>query len=121
LRAVFSENGSQIAATDFAGHCAIWTSSDGKRVGEFDLNPVPLAQQLATAQQKVNELLGEIEKQTEPVENGTNSVEQALTSARAALIRVETAQARSRAYSLHEHIATERQDQIRLTQAQSHP
>ncbi|HLH55435.1 MAG TPA: c-type cytochrome domain-containing protein [Verrucomicrobiae bacterium] len=41
LRAVFSEDNSRIIATDFGGRCAEWAASDGKRVGELDVNPVP--------------------------------------------------------------------------------
>jgi WD40 repeat protein len=40
LRAAFTQDGKRVFATDFAGHVAAWTVSDGKRVGELNANPL---------------------------------------------------------------------------------
>ena len=39
IRAVFNDDGSRVIATDFSGHCAVWTVSDAKRLRELDTNP----------------------------------------------------------------------------------
>jgi hypothetical protein len=44
LRAVFSQDGSRIIATDFNGQCAVWETANAKPVGELNANPLPLAQ-----------------------------------------------------------------------------
>jgi len=43
LRVAFSHDDKRIIATDFSGTVGVWNVSDGKRVGELDANPGPLA------------------------------------------------------------------------------
>jgi hypothetical protein len=43
LRAAFTSDSERIIGSDFAGHVAIWNAKDGKRVGDFDVNPENLA------------------------------------------------------------------------------
>jgi chromosome segregation ATPase len=56
LRVTFNHDDTRIFAADFAGRVAAWTVADGKRVGELDANPAPLAEQLAAAEKRVAEL-----------------------------------------------------------------
>ncbi|MDB6035250.1 MAG: domain, G-beta repeat [Verrucomicrobiales bacterium] len=56
LRAVFNLDATRVAATDFAGHVAVWSVKDGKQLGELDPNPLPLAEQISLAEKKVTEL-----------------------------------------------------------------
>ncbi len=56
LRVTFNHDDTRIFATDFAGRVAAWTVADGKRVGELDANPTPLAEQLVAAEKRVAEL-----------------------------------------------------------------
>ncbi len=56
LRVTFNHDDTRIFATDFAGRVAAWTVAGGKRVGELDANPAPLAEQLASAEKRVAEL-----------------------------------------------------------------
>jgi WD40 repeat protein len=56
LRAVFNHDATRVAATDFGGHVAAWNVKDGKRLGELDPNPLPLSEQIAATEKKVQEL-----------------------------------------------------------------
>ena len=46
LRIAFNPDGSRLVGTDFAGRVTVWTTADGKRAGELNANPLPLARQL---------------------------------------------------------------------------
>jgi hypothetical protein len=56
LRAAFSADGTQVFATDFLGRVAAWKTEDGKRRGELDANPLPLADRIAATQKRIEEL-----------------------------------------------------------------
>jgi WD40 repeat protein len=56
LRCTFSHDGSRVIAVDFTGHAAIWSAADGKKLGELDVNPPLLAEQIVLAQKRVEEL-----------------------------------------------------------------
>ena len=56
LRAVFNHDATRVAATDFAGHAAVWNVKDGKRFGQLDPNPLALSEQIALTEKKVQEL-----------------------------------------------------------------
>jgi len=56
LRAVFNHDATRVAATDFGGHVAVWNVKDGKRLGQLDPNPLPLSEQIALTEKKVQEL-----------------------------------------------------------------
>ena len=43
LRVAFSEDDKRAFVTDFAGTVGVWTASDGKRIGELNVNPGPIA------------------------------------------------------------------------------
>ena len=48
LRASLSHDGKRVFGSDFDGHLAVWSTGDGKRVGELDANPaVPSTPRLA--------------------------------------------------------------------------
>lgn len=56
LRSVFNHDATRVAGTDFAGHVTVWNLKDGKRVGELDPNPMPLADKIAAAERRVKTL-----------------------------------------------------------------
>ncbi len=56
LRVGFSPDSSRLLVSDFAGKVTVWTTADGKRAGELDANPLPLAGQLDAARKKLAEL-----------------------------------------------------------------
>src|SRR6185295_13359870 len=47
LRAVFSFDGSRVIAGDWTGEIRVWSTADGKRVGQLSTNPPSLADRLA--------------------------------------------------------------------------
>ncbi len=106
LRAVFSHDGKRVFATDFAGHLGVWNTADGKRVGALDLNPLPLADQLAAAERRVAQLLA-----PEARSEGDNK---ALDEAKSSVTRLKKAQILTSAYTLRESLAGERREQDRL-------
>jgi hypothetical protein len=117
LRAVFTQDCGQIIATDFAGRCAFWTLADGKRSGEPDLNPVPLAQQLAVARSRITELQTAAESQLlrdgpDPLNADGPGAPLAIT--RAELDRLERAQILSAAYQMRERLSGEKQQRAHL-------
>ena len=56
LRVGFSPDSSRLLVSDFAGKVTVWTTADGKRAGELEANPPPLAGQLDAARKKLAEL-----------------------------------------------------------------
>ncbi len=49
LRATFSHDGTKVVAGDWTGKLPVWTSADGKSVGELSANPAPVAERLDAA------------------------------------------------------------------------
>ena len=49
LRATFSHDGGRVVAGDWAGKLAVWSSSDGKALGELSANPPSLEKRLEVA------------------------------------------------------------------------
>jgi WD40 repeat protein len=120
LRAVFSQDSSQIVATDFGGRCAIWNCADGKRSAELDLNPIPVAQQLAAAQARLTALQTEAEtKQQDSAQapGPTNSIATAVADVRAELDRLERVKILSEAFRLRERLSAEKQERSSLDQS----
>jgi len=62
VRARFNDDGTRIMATDFAGTVAVWNAADGKRLGEVSANPPPLAERLAEAEKRAEELQATLAK-----------------------------------------------------------
>ena len=56
LRAALAHDGARAIAIDFNGRAAAWASADGKRLAELDLNPSPLAEQIAVTEKRIQEL-----------------------------------------------------------------
>jgi DNA-binding beta-propeller fold protein YncE len=111
LRVTFSQDAKKIVAADFNGRVGVWNADDGKPQGELDVNPLPLADQLAAARKRLAHL--------EPSANAdTNAVENAeLTDAKAAVHRLETAQLLAAVFKARESLAAEKREQERLTAA----
>ena len=104
LRVTFSEDAKRIVAADFAGKVMAWDADDGKRVGELDANPLPLADQLAAARQRLREL-----------DSRTNTQAMAeLGEAKAAVQRIEAAQLRTTLYQARESLAAKKREQDQL-------
>jgi len=62
LRAALTHDGARIVAIDFNGRAAAWTSADGKRLAELDVNPLPLSEQVAAVEKKLQELQARADK-----------------------------------------------------------
>jgi hypothetical protein len=56
VRAVFSHDGERVVATDWTGKVTMWNTKSGKAIGELAANPPTIAEQLASAQQRLAEL-----------------------------------------------------------------
>jgi chromosome segregation ATPase len=56
LRAVFTHDDARVVATDFGGRVLAWNTADGKRLGEFDANPLPLGEQRAAVEAQIQAL-----------------------------------------------------------------
>lgn len=56
LRCAWSDENSRVIASDFAGNVALWDAKSGKRLGELDCNPRPLAERITAAQARIAEL-----------------------------------------------------------------
>jgi hypothetical protein len=53
MRCAFSHDGARVIGADFAGRLAVWDAKDGRRLGELDANPLPLTEQIAAAQKRI--------------------------------------------------------------------
>ena len=56
LRCAWTHDNSGIIASDFAGHVALWQAKDGRRLGDLDANPPPIADQILAAQKRVEQI-----------------------------------------------------------------
>jgi mono/diheme cytochrome c family protein len=56
VRSVFSQDGQRFIAADWQGNISVFSSTNGNRIGELDLNPPPLSEQIAAAGKRVTEL-----------------------------------------------------------------
>jgi WD40 repeat protein len=108
LRAAFSCDGKRLFATDFTGRVAAWNDADGKRVGELNPDPLPLAQQLAAARKH----LSEIATNTPSAE--TNS-DPALAETQAEVKKLEAGQLLAEAWRLRETIAARKIEQEKVS------
>ena len=102
LRAVISQDGARIVGTDFAGHVVAWKTADGKRIGEFDPNPSLLADQLAAAQKRADELHKQPEKAAD------------LSAARAAIGKLKAAQAQAALFKSREAVGAKKREHEKL-------
>ncbi len=55
-RVSFSHDGERAIASDWAGNVGVWTTADGKRVGELQANPPNIGQRIELAAKRVTEL-----------------------------------------------------------------
>ena len=81
LRAVFSQDGERVIATDFAGRVAVWNTKEAKRLGALESNPLPIAERLAQAEKR----LAELQKQAKEPNSELKKAEAALAKAKADL------------------------------------
>jgi Planctomycete cytochrome C/WD domain, G-beta repeat len=105
LRCAWSEDNSRVIASDFAGKVAIWDVKSGKRLGELDANPRPLADRIATVQARVAEFRALGDKPSP-----------ALAEAEQALAKLESelAGARRQADQVQADFAARAQEVVRL-------
>lgn len=81
LRVAFSHDGRRIFATDFSGRVTAWNTSDGKRITQFEVNPLPLAQRVAEVEKRI----GEIQARGDKPSPALMAAETDLARARAAM------------------------------------
>ncbi len=91
LRATFNHDGSRVLATDFTGHTAVWKTADGKRVGELDCNPLPLTEQLVSAEKRLAELQKNGNKPSPGLQAAEREAAQATAESEAAARALEQA------------------------------
>ena len=56
VRVTFSHDGARVLATDWTGKISVWETKTGERVSELAANPPAIAEQIAAAQQRLQEL-----------------------------------------------------------------
>jgi DNA-binding beta-propeller fold protein YncE/predicted nucleic acid-binding Zn-ribbon protein len=56
LRVAFTHDSQRVFAADFAGHLTAWAAAQAKPIAQFDADPLPLAEQIATAQNHLKEI-----------------------------------------------------------------
>jgi WD40 repeat protein/ribosomal protein L17 len=91
LRVAFNHDNTRIFATDFAGRAAVWSAADAKRISELDPNPLPLAEQLAAAQKRLNEVQGRAAEAAKQVAAAERERQEAAASLEAANRELEAA------------------------------
>jgi WD40 repeat protein len=85
LRCAWSDDNSRVIASDFAGNVALWDAKSGKRLGELDSNPRPLAERIRAAQARIAELQARSDKPSPALaeaEQAQAKLESELTNAR---------------------------------------
>jgi cytochrome c/WD40 domain-containing protein len=87
LRAALAHDGARAIAIDFNGRAAAWASADGKRLAELDLNPSPLAEQIAVMEKRIQELQARGDKPSPEMV----AAEAKLAEARAEVVKAEKA------------------------------
>lgn len=105
LRCAYTHDGARVIATDFAGRVAVWEAKDGKRAGELDANPLPLAAQLTAAQRKVEELQSRGDQPSPAVVSAEKELARFTTELEATKVLAEKARA---------EFATKAQEVVRL-------
>lgn len=84
LRCAWADDGASVVAGDFAGNVWLWEAKTGKQIGSLEVNPRPLADQIAAAKER----LAEIEARGDKPSPAVAEAEKALADARAALLKV---------------------------------
>jgi WD40 repeat protein len=109
LRVAINHNCTRIAATDFTGRVALWSVADAKRLTELDPNPMLLGDQIAAAQERVNQIEAQQEHATgaESPNIGGQTKDSPLVTAKSVLNRLEALRVLSYAYQLRERLAFE--------------
>lgn len=77
VRAVFSADARRVIATDFDGRVAVWSVADAKRIGEINVNPLPLSSQIADAQKAVSALQASVDSAAPKIATVESNLNQA--------------------------------------------
>jgi WD40 repeat protein len=93
VRAVLSHDGKRVFATDFEGRVGVWNAADQKRIGELNPDPLPLAQQIASAQEKVRDLQQRVTAASTNIATAEAAMAQATAAADKARKELEEAKA----------------------------
>ena len=105
LRCAWSEDGSRIIASDFAGNVGVWDAKSARRLGTLDSNPRPLADRIAAVQARI----AAIQARGDKPSSALAEAEQAL-----AKLESELAGARRQADKVQADFATGAQEVVRL-------
>ena len=92
LRCAFTHDGTRIVAADFSGRAAVWSTADGRKLGELDANPPLLAEQITIVQRRIDELTAPgVKASAPPPPEGPASAkaQEKLAKARAALEKAQ--------------------------------
>ncbi len=93
VRAVFSHDGARVIATDWSGKVTVWNTASGKPVNELAANPPSIADQLAAAQMRLQQLQSGTAKPSTADTGAAAALDQALKEAAAASDGLAKAQA----------------------------
>ncbi len=77
LRAAFTSDGARVLAGDWTGEIRVWTIADGKRVGQLNTNPPPLAHRLAAELKALDDAKAAAEKKATELQTATAAAAQA--------------------------------------------
>ena len=93
LRCAWTDNDSRVVASDFAGNVTLWDAKSAKRLGQFDANPRPLNERIATLQARIAELKARGDKPSSKVAEAESAVAKMEAEEASAKARAEAAQA----------------------------
>ena len=112
LRCAWSEDNSRVIASDFAGNIGVWDAKSGRRIGDLDSNPRPLADRIATVQARIAGLRARADKPSPAM----SEAEQAL-----AKLDSELTGARRRADKVQADFTAGAQEVVRLKDLAAKP
>ena len=112
LRCAWSHDGSRVFASDFAGRVAAWDAKSARRSGDLDANPLPLRDQLATAEKR----LAEIEEQKGKLDPAMTAAEVEVTKVGVAMASAQASAEKARTLQ-----AAKEQEVVRLKELTNSP
>ncbi len=93
VRVTFSHDGGRVIAIDWMGKLTVWDTKSGQRVAELASNPPTIAEQIAMAQRRLNELQSGSSKPSPETLAAQSALAESLKQAQAASNKVDHARA----------------------------